>query len=209
MRNQMNTKQHTIGIICGGQSVEHSISLWSATNVAKSLDQHYQLIIIYIDQQGNWHHIIDKATFLNNKHYDANSIQALESEPLLLAPNDKQSVLKRAKDFQSLPVDLFFPILHGTQGEDGSIQGLLEFLNQPFIGNSIAGSAIAMNKILSKQLLSGLNIPTLPYMAITENSQFSNADIIKTLGLPLFIKPAHLGSSIGITKVTNEKILKF
>lgn len=205
----MNTsKKYNIGIICGGQSVEHSISLCSAVNIARSLSEYYSLTIIYIDRQGTWHHIVDQTAFLNDSNHSSNLAENLYSEAIMLYPNSQGALLRGAKSQQHFQVDLFFPVLHGMQGEDGSIQGLLELLNQPYVGNSIVGSSISMNKILSKQLLSKHNIPTLPFEVITKQHCTNTVDIIETLGLPLFVKPAHLGSSIGISKVTHETMLK-
>lgn len=153
-----------IGVLFGGKSAEHEVSLQSAKNVLNALDKNkYDITPIKIEKNGNFDFLI-------------------------------------LKDF-----DIIFPVLHGPYGEDGSMQGLLKLLNIPFVGASVLGSAIGMDKDIMKRLLNEAGIKNAKCIVILNGEKVSFKSVKKILGLPMFIKPANMGSSVGINKVKNEK----
>lgn len=152
-----------IGILFGGKSAEHEISLCSAQNVVEALDtSRYEPVMIKIEKNGSWN----------------------------------SSLLKN--------IDVAFPILHGPFGEDGTMQGLLKIFNIPFIGCGVLGSAVGMDKDVMKRLLREADIPIGKYLAVTSKTRPTYHDAIQQLGSPIFIKPANLGSSVGVNKATDE-----
>jgi D-alanine-D-alanine ligase len=159
----MKKKKLKIGVLFGGKSAEHEVSLESAENVINALDKtKYQIIPIKINKNGRFDF----------------------------------SVIKKA--------DVVFPVLHGPFGEDGTIQGLLKLANIPFVGASVLGSAVGMDKDVMKRLLRDASIPIGKFITIKHGEKISFEKAKKDLGLPLFIKPANMGSSVGINKVQNK-----
>jgi D-alanine-D-alanine ligase len=160
----MIKKKLKLGILYGGKSAEHDVSLVSANNVLKVLDKNkYQIFPIKIGRDGK---------------FNLNSVQKM---------------------------DVVFPVLHGPYGEDGSMQGLLKILNVPFVGPSVLGSALGMDKDVMKKLLKEAGVPIGKFVTIRDEEEVSFKEIKKKLGLPMFIKPANMGSSVGVSKVKNEK----
>lgn len=190
----MNNKK-SVAILYGGKSVEHKISINSAKNVLEFLNKDlYTPIIIGISPQGVWMHkeIID-GDFNNGQE-------------LVLLLNSKEHGFAYRHTTGSLTPDIVFPVLHGTDGEDGSIQGLLKSMEIPFVGTGVLGSAISMDKLYSKRLLLAAGLPVSPYLYFNHsdsaNIQF---DVVaEKLGLPFMIKAANLGSSVGVYKVNSE-----
>ncbi len=189
------TKKIRVGVIFGGQSAEHEVSLLSARNVVEALDKNkYEVVCIGIDKAGEWH-LRDEAFLLN--HVEKEMIgheTALMSLQSLQTPSLKQ------------PVDVIFPVLHGTYGEDGTIQGLLKLAQVPFVGASVLSSAVAMDKDVMKRLLRDAGIPTADFCTLSRSAskEIDFAWIKENFGLPFFVKPANLGSSVGISKVKQE-----
>ena len=194
-----------IGIIFGGQSNEHSISIESAKTIFEALNsknnsKKFITKVFYINKQGKWFSSKDSLLLIKNlqniQYYnDVNKI----CNPKIIDQIDCEDI------------DIWFPIIHGKNGEDGTIQGLLKLMQKPFVGSGILGSALGMDKIAMKLIFSHLNIPQVNYLSIqnqdltNENTLMKICDEIKNkLNLPLFIKPANSGSSIGISKVKNE-----
>ncbi|MGF1637874.1 MAG: D-alanine--D-alanine ligase family protein [Cyclobacteriaceae bacterium] len=181
-----------IAILFGGRSVEHEISLRSAVNVVKYIDKdRFDIILIGIDKSGKW--------FLTEK-VDANFSEGKALGMKLDAQKPAFIVLNNQ---QEIAVDLVFPVLHGTDGEDGSIQGLLKSCDMPMVGTGVTGSAISMDKIISKKLLQAAGVPVAEYLAydIEDRNSITFEHISSSLGLPFMIKSAALGSSVGVTKV--------
>jgi D-alanine-D-alanine ligase len=194
-----------VGILFGGQSAEHEVSLQTARNVVDAIDREkYDIVLIGIDKNGKWQRS-DTSHFLLNEN-DPSLIKLHHSNSTLsLLPykNDKQLLEISNHDLTSL--DVIFPLLHGTYGEDGTIQGLLKLAHIPFVGSSVLGSAIAMDKDITKRLLRDANIPVTKFITTRSNAPHPEfSDIVRKIGLPFFIKPANAGSSIGVSKVTNE-----
>lgn len=206
----ISNKRARIGIIYGGQSPEHEVSLQSASNIIKSINKEkYELVLIGIDKTGTWYLQDDKAPFFNEN--DPASIK--RGEPLAnlaVVPGSDNAKFYNLSESKFLePLDVIFPIIHGPHGEDGSIQGLLRLLNIPFVGSDILGSAVCMDKDIAKRLLNEAKIPTPKYLTLEQSTykKLSPTElrrIIDEIQLPLFVKPANLGSSIGVSMVTNE-----
>jgi D-alanine-D-alanine ligase len=195
-----------VGIIFGGKSAEHEVSLQSAKNIIDAIDKSkYEVLLIGIDKKGSWH-LNDASTFLLNGD-NPKLIQLNRSnEGIALLPGEKSNQLLNVTSFQSVgAVDIVFPVLHGPLGEDGTIQGLLKLANIPFVGASVLGSAVSMDKDVAKRLLRDAGIGIAKFLTYTRRSLGGiKFDQVKSeLGLPFFVKPANLGSSVGVKKVNN------
>jgi len=164
----MDKTKINVGILYGGKSAEHDVSIESAKNVFEAIDKNkYNASLIFIDQKGEW----------------------LTSD---LA--------------QILSMDVIFPVLHGPFGEDGTMQGLLKLAQKAFVGSDVLGSAVGMDKDIMKRLLRDAGLPIGKYRSLRKSDpRPSFTDISQDLKLPLFIKPANMGSSVGVHKVNNEK----
>ncbi|MDD3284539.1 MAG: D-alanine--D-alanine ligase [Patescibacteria group bacterium] len=200
-------KKQTIAILFGGKSAEHEISLISAKNIINSIDKaRYNTILIGIDKNGEWF-LCDKNNYLINPN-DPKKVKLIKSEvPLAIIVGKYDNQIIRLKDKKSIgKIDAVFPVLHGTFGEDGTVQGMLKLLNLPFVGVDMTGSAICMDKDITKRLLTEAKIPNSKFIVFKnyEKSKIKFSDIKKQLGMPLFVKPANAGSSVGISKVKNE-----
>ncbi len=208
---QGHMKKVKVAVVFGGRSAEHEVSLQSARNVIDSLDKNrYEPVLIGIDKEGRW--------FLNE-----NSIQLLNAtdpkmirlsagnKEIALTPNGTGSALISLSDNQHIgQVDVIFPVLHGPYGEDGTIQGLARLANLPCVGAGILGSSVGMDKDVMKRLLRDAGIPIGKFVTLTAKNrdQFSYAELSSMLSPVLFVKPANLGSSVGISRVTNKEEYK-
>ncbi|WP_110693594.1 D-alanine--D-alanine ligase [Salinicola halophyticus] len=194
-----------VGVICGGKSAEHEVSLQSAKNIVDALDrERFEVTVIGIDKQGQWH-INDAANFL--LHADDPRRIALNPSAgdIALVPGreHRQLIATEASQEALGQLDVVFPIVHGTLGEDGSLQGLLRMANLPFVGSGVLGSAAGMDKDVAKRLLRDAGIPVAPFVTLTRRTAVS-ADfetLSAKLGSPLFVKPANQGSSVGVSRV--------
>jgi len=203
-------KKLNIGILFGGKSAEHEISLISAQNVYNSLDKKkYQAVLIGIDKKGKW--------FLYNQNFTTNpndpkkvKLEKSLKQLAIVAGQDRGQLIQISNK-KVIHLDAIFPVLHGTFGEDGTVQGLLKLLNIPFVGADLLGSAVCMDKDIAKKLLTQANIPNTKFLSFTTEQQkkISFQKVKKELKLPLFIKPANMGSSIGINKAQNQKEFAF
>lgn len=190
------SKKQTVVILFGGKSVEHQISINSAKNVFEYIDKDkYEPILIGISQKGEW--------FL--KKEVNGDFQANDSIQLIL--NAEKGGFYNSHTNNTITPDLIFPVLHGTDGEDGSIQGLLRVINVPFVGTGVLGSAISMSKLYSKRLLETVGIPVSKYVSYEfhNKSDIHFNDLQERLGLPFMAKAANLGSSVGVHKVKSEE----
>jgi len=187
-----------IAILYGGKSVEHEISIRSATNVVANIDsKKYDIRLLGIDKAGSW--------YLNDSiNDDVDSGQPVSIKLDASSPN-----LIETKSGMEIQIDVVFPVLHGTDGEDGSIQGLFKSMNLPVVGSGVLGSAISMDKIISKKILKEGGIPVAPYTEFSKSQKddISFDKITKEVGLPFMIKSAALGSSVGISMVKTENDL--
>jgi len=205
-------KKITVAILFGGKSAEHEVSLQSAKNIYEAIDKSkFDVVLIGIDKSGLWH-LNDAQEFLLNSN-DPKLIK-LRNIPdnLALVPGVKNSQLVKTSDSNSIgKIDVVFPILHGTFGEDGTIQGLLKLANVPFVGASVLGSAVGMDKDVMKRLLRDAGIPIGNFLTfnVFEKANIKFEKIVDSIGLPFFVKPANLGSSVGINRVSNNNEFGF
>ncbi len=198
-----------VGVLFGGRSAEHEVSLVSAASIIDALDKNkYDVIPIGITPQGKWLSSSDALQLLK-------SGQQLDHQPekiLLPDPAHKSLVALADGASQGASLDVIFPVLHGTYGEDGTVQGLLELADIPYVGAGVLGSASAMDKVVAKQLFRQVQIPVAPDLwflrkDFTARGKAIVAQIERKLGYPCFVKPANLGSSVGISKPHNRKEL--
>ncbi len=188
-----------ITIICGGVSVEHDISLCSARYLIESCDlSRYSLSVIVVTKDGHWHMVDDLPAFIEH------GWQAeCPTIPVMPAIGIEDATWISTDGSQQWHTDVVFPIIHGSLGEDGCLQGILRWLKVAFVGCDVLASALSMDKWAAKLMLDGHGIRTAPWAGVTR-TQFYNGDYpeaLDSLTYPLFVKPADLGSSVGITKV--------
>lgn len=202
-------KKIRVGILFGGKSAEHEVSLQSAKNVVEAIDKNnYEVVLIGIDKSGRWY-LNDASRFLlnadNPKLIKLN--QSSESVALLPGSSAKQELVSISGNVTRGPVDVVFPILHGTYGEDGTVQGLLKLANVPFVGAGVLGSAVGMDKDVMKRLLRDAGIPIPKFLTFHKHAmaKIDFNTVQKELSLPMFVKPANSGSSVGIHKVKARK----
>lgn len=193
-----------VAILFGGKSAEHEVSLQSAKNVYEAINKDkYEVLLIGIDKQGRWH-LNDAGKFLHNAENPKSiKLQNIDKN-LALVPGAQNEQIVKTTDSHSIgPIDVVFPILHGPFGEDGTIQGLLKLANVPFVGASVLGSAVGMDKDVMKRLLRDAGIPIANFLSSSffEKDQINYDDVVKTIGTPFFVKPANLGSSVGIHRI--------
>ena len=216
-RQTLNNAQRSgiirIGIICGGQSAEHDISLRSARAVAAALDGTHEVVLIYIQPDGTWR-LADARRFIAHAAATRDAPPRLSGGPLTLSGGGAAATPPPAMDpaaahlvdlvtgAPSPPLDVVFPVLHGPFGEDGTVQGLLELAGVPYVGAGVLGSAVAMDKEVTKRLLRDAGIASARFLTLRGPVSAAAAErICADLGLPLFVKPANLGSSVGVCKV--------
>ncbi|HFK5793090.1 TPA: D-alanine--D-alanine ligase [Enterobacter asburiae] len=196
-----------VGIVFGGKSTEHEVSLQSAKNIVDAIDKsRFDVVLLGIDKQGQWH-VNDASQYLLNAHDPAHIALNPSEVSVATVPGVVKGQLIDAGNAQALAqIDVVFPIVHGTLGEDGSLQGMLRMANLPFVGSDVLGSAACMDKDVTKRLLrdAGLNIAPFVTLTRANRDKHSFAQISGELGLPLFVKPANQGSSVGVSKVTSE-----
>jgi D-alanine-D-alanine ligase len=205
------SKKIRLGILFGGRSGEHEVSLTSAASLLKALDpEKYEVVPIGITRQGRW--LLGSAAdkllpgVLKNGKRVTPSVDP--TGPGLI-PLDS---IRRAPLRRRPAVDVIFPVLHGTFGEDGTVQGLLELAGIPYVGAGVLGSAVGMDKDVMKRLFRDAGLPVVPWMAIlrgewAEEPRRVRKRVEKEIGYPLFVKPANLGSSVGISKVRGAREL--
>jgi D-alanine-D-alanine ligase len=178
-----------VAVLFGGRSGEHEVSLVSGASVAGALSERHDVIPVLIDRQGRW---LLQSTL---------APEGGESVFLVPVPEER-GALRRLSDASVVArPDAYFPVLHGTFGEDGTVQGLLDLAAVPYAGSGVAASAAAMDKEMMKALFTAAGVPQTPYRVLRRRSDEDAATVIDELGLPVFVKPANLGSSVGVSKV--------
>jgi D-alanine-D-alanine ligase len=198
-------KKLRVAILFGGKSAEHEISLISARNIFQAIDKKkYDLVAIGIDKDGRWF-VDEEARLLRAETrpyvtegtgYAAAILPGAQRRPLVEFPSGRLLG----------DIDAVFPVLHGPFGEDGTVQGLLKLANVPFVGAGVLGSAIGMDKDVTKRLLRDAKIPIGKFLTYEQSAaeQISFSKVRKVLGEPVFVKPANLGSSVGISKASHR-----
>ena len=203
-------KKLTVGVIFGGRSGEHEVSLVSAASILKNLNKlKYDVIPIGITKQGRW--LTQQSPLNLLKRGNIKSLKSLS----LITPDTSQGGLVRIRHSAKLPglkkIDVILPILHGTYGEDGAIQGLFELANIPYVGAGILGSALGMDKISQKYIFRQYQLPIVKFVNFNYSEYRTNAakvlNLISKIKFPVFVKPSNLGSSVGINKALNKKQL--
>ena len=192
----MNSKP-TIAVLYGGKSTEHEVSVHSATTVCRTLEQlGYGVLHVFISKEGYW--------FLQHACSEATA----QDEPVTPVVSAQGTLFVTSKK-QFLRPDVFFPVLHGSNGEDGTLQGLLESLDVPYVGCGVLASAMGMDKEISKLIASSIGVPTLPHLKLSDTHYNKTAaeKWAEQTGYPVFVKAMCLGSSVGVTKVKTPEQL--
>ncbi|HEY0711294.1 MAG TPA: D-alanine--D-alanine ligase A, partial [Polyangia bacterium] len=201
-------------ILFGGRSAEHEVSILSARNVYLALDKsRFDPLLIGIDKQGRWR--VEPAETLLAAQGDPRllRLQAAGAEvPVPVRPQTSDETKLTASAPAALSIlgrdDVVFPVLHGTYGEDGTVQGLLELADVAYVGPGPLGSAVGMDKDVAKRLLAQAGIPVVPWQLVTRATLAKRGeallDEVARLGFPLFVKPANAGSSVGVSKVKDR-----
>lgn len=185
----------SVAILFGGRSVEHGVSINSAKNIFEHIDRNkFEPLPIGINTTGQW--------FLTQEV--SKDIDRGKALGLILDPHSPGFMLLSSGD--RLKADVIFPVLHGTDGEDGSIQGLIKAMDIPMVGTGVLGSAVSMNKIVAKRLLKAAGVPVSRFLTYNfhERDTLSYDKVTKELGSPVMVKSASLGSSVGVTKAKDE-----
>lgn len=198
----------TVAVIFGGQSSEHEVSRVSASTIISNLDpEKYYVIPIGITKDGKW--MIYNGPVENIKNGEWEKF----GTPAVLSPDASQKGLLKTVGgkVKLIPIDLAFPVLHGKYGEDGTIQGLFELAQIPYVGNGVLSSSISMDKAFTKIIAKNAKIPQAKYVEVHSEDlkriKTTASKIEKKLGYPCFVKPANAGSSVGITKAHNKEEL--
>lgn len=197
-----------VGLLFGGRSGEHEVSLKSANAIAPALNKDkYEVIPIGVAKDGIWYGPVKEEDIINfsQEEYRGSEVS------LLPYPNTKLIPLDPNKE--PIYLDIIFPIIHGTFGEDGTLQGLLELANIPYVGSGVLGSAVAMDKIFMKKIFAYHGLPQVAFTYVSRNEiekdiEQVSKEIANTITFPMFVKPANLGSSVGIGKAKNINELK-
>jgi D-alanine-D-alanine ligase len=205
-----------VGVLFGGRSVEHEVSVITAMQIIENIDRSkYDPVAIYINKEGKWltgQSLLSFESFKNNDFKDAKRI--------MISPNHNDGNLYSHPDDVGLfgkkivdTIDIFFPAFHGTNGEDGAAQGVLEFVNKPYVGAGLLASSVGMDKIVMKDVYKANGIPVVDYIWFYRSQweadkEASIAEVESRLGYPVFVKPSNLGSSIGISKAKNREMLQ-
>src|SRR5215510_4553662 len=225
-----------VGVLFGGRSGEHEVSLLSAASVLNAIDRSkYDVVPIGISKEGRWLTSVHAERLLEGRHHEDKSLRAGDPEattsaavlasgdavivpPVPSSGADRHSLIPFSGNQSSgtakhaIDVDVIFPVLHGTFGEDGTIQGLLELADIPYVGAGVLGSAAGMDKDIMKRLFAAAGLAIVKHVTVLRSqwerdSKRITKEIEKQLKYPVFVKPANLGSSVGISKVHNRKEL--
>jgi D-alanine-D-alanine ligase len=190
------TARLKVALLFGGRSGEHEVSLRSGASVAAGLRPRHDVLCVLVDKAGRW------------LAQDGEEPRASGGEPVFLAPVPGDGRLRRLADARELArPDVFFPVLHGPYGEDGTVQGLFELAAVPYVGAGVAASAAAMDKALMKALFARAGLPQVDYRVLRRRDRDAERRLLAELALPVFVKPANLGSSVGVTKVKTADAL--
>ena len=215
----MGKKQ--LGVIFGSRSCEREVAIISAVQLMNSVDtEKYDVIPVYIDERGNWYTgealrniVTYKAFSGTGKGIQKVTLDMTSGSGALLSIQPGKGLFGKTEQIIVARVDVFVVVMHGLNGEDGTLQGMLELANIPYTSTGVAGSAIGMDKIMMKQFFRGGNLPTLPGTWSTRSEYAEDPEKVfneaeKQLGYPVFVKPANLGSSIGVSRANDREELK-
>ena len=222
-----------IGVVYGGRSGEHEVSLASAAAIFSQLDpKRYDAVPVFVDKNGRWSladaipATMSAGEIIQNQHARARPNAPVQpSEAHFVTYPSEETVLTISRDHSTmgqsvdravvrgLSLDIIFPIIHGPFGEDGTLQGLLELANVPFVGSGVLASALAMDKSMSKVVFAANGLPLVQHMVVKGSEWQATPETIvdkinQVFNYPVFVKPANLGSSIGVSRVTNKTELQ-
>jgi D-alanine-D-alanine ligase len=209
-------KKISVAVIFGSRSTEHDVSIVTAIgSVIKPLEitKKYHVVPIYISKEGKWYSD-DKLKNIRFFSEDGLEQRLASLKPVLLNLDENFSLVKAGISKKTIPIDIVFPATHGTFGEDGFLMGLLEMANVPYVGCGVSASNIAMDKVTAKKIAQSENILSTPWLWFNSTDCKNNMEVVlnkinkSNLIYPLFVKPAHLGSSIGINKVSEKNELQ-
>ncbi len=205
-------------ILCGGTSPEHEVSMNSARNIYKAIDKtKYDVVVIGVSRSGQWLHLPEDE-FMQLASIESGNFGL----PLMLLPGEERVVQYRPSPqspvdepkFPNFPIsqfpsiDVVFPIIHGPFGEDGTLQGLLALLGLPFVGPNTLGASVGMDKDFTKRLLRDAGILVAPWVLLRKHETPDYQAIAEQIGYPMFVKPANMGSSVGVSKAEDLVELK-
>ena len=200
----MSSSRIRLVLLCGGASPEHDVSVSSAREVWHALSkERYIVEVVFIDRSGVWWLIRDASHWFSIETHEAR--EACSRERVTLLPGSDGEMYSLEQGCVCMKADVVFPLLHGPFGEDGTVQGVLLLAGVPFVGSGVCASAAGMDKDVTKRLLREAGIPVGVYRAYARAEERPSFERIRELvGMPCFIKPASMGSSIGVTKVSTE-----
>ena len=210
----MSIPKKTVAVIFGGKSAEHDVSIITAhIPIIESLlvSGQFEVMPVYIAKDGSWYSepSMNSLSYFKDPSYAERL--ARQKKIGLLFDNGLKLIWPGLR-LRVQPIDIVFPAMHGTFGEDGSLMGLLRMANVPYVGCDLFSCAVAMDKVLTKQVVSAEGVPVVPYVWFTkfhwQEDKKSCAQAVESLSYPLFVKPVHLGSSIGISKIKTPKELE-
>lgn len=192
-----------VALIFGGKSAEHEVSMNSAKNIFNAIDKNkYDTALIGISKQGTWYQFAEPDVFTKYKSLEDSQLKN-EHMISLISYQEKPSIFS-LKNQAKTAVDCAFPIVHGTMGEDGTLQGFFKIVNLPFVGCSVLSSAIGMDKEYMKRLMNEAGITNSKYVLLKSDEPTGYSDVVQQIGSPFFIKPANAGSSVGVHKIKSE-----
>lgn len=209
-----------MGVIFGGRSGEHEVSVRSAKTVIEQIDREkYEVIPIAITKEGNWLNPGESLQMFpeQTREFIAESVEKFPKNSVALVGDTKYKGLTRLEgegsNNHTAPLDVIFPVLHGTYGEDGTIQGLFEMADIPYIGCGVVASACGMDKVVMKTLFRDADLPICKYVWFLRSEWERRSDDViaqteQKLGYPCFVKPANLGSSVGVSRATGKESLR-
>lgn len=193
-----------IALLFGGQSAEHEVSLKTAYNIYNAIDKNnYNVHLVGISKQGSWFHFSDAGVFKNHTALE-NASAKTTGELISFVREYEDTYFLNLSSMKKQKVDVIFPALHGTLGEDGTMQGFFKVLGLPFVGCGVLASAVGMDKEFMKKIFVQSEIPSPKFLCFHRLSKVNFNEIKNKLGLPFFIKPANAGSSVGVHKIKNE-----
>ncbi len=212
-----------VGLLFGGRSGEHEVSIRSAQAIGRALSagtnaEKYDILPLYIQKDGRWlaGEVSQQVLTSGTPILSAGDQHPAEDSAIETSTLSQQTPTLWTSPSQTAEVDVWFPILHGPNGEDGTVQGLLQLMQRPFVGSGVLGSALGMDKVAMKMAFAQAGLPQAKYVAVTRAQVWANPSVLSqvcdeievALGYPCFVKPANLGSSVGIAKAKTRAQLE-
>ncbi len=203
----MRTERIRVGVVFGGRSGEHAVSLRSAASVVAALDPaRFEVVPLAITPEGRWLPPRDAMRLLADGARAAPPAPGSSADPSAVGPEPVRALAPLGPGAALPPLDVVFPVLHGPGGEDGTIQGLLELCDIPYVGAGVLGSALGMDKVAQKDVFLRYGLPVVDHELVSRHEWRQQPEtvlrrLLRGPGLPCFVKPANLGSSVGVTKV--------